>query len=188
MPPRPLPPDVAALLAALNAPPRLVRHLTLVHDVALTLVDAITKRRPSFQFDHGAVLIGAAIHDAGKVLHPGELTGPGARHEDDGPAFLTSHGLPETHARFARTHARWAADPDATTEEDLLVALADHLWKGKRHDALETRLAQRIASATGEETWRVYAALDDLATAIARDAGARITWQTAGGTSMSDAR
>ncbi len=37
------------------------------------------------------------------------------------------------------------------TDGDLLVALADKVWKRKREEDLEQRLVARIAAATGEE-------------------------------------
>jgi hypothetical protein len=172
----PLPPNVAALLASCNTPPCLVRHLTLVHDAAVQIVAALDQGYPGLAFDRGAVLFGAATHDAGKVLHPDELSGPGTRHEEDGPALLVSLGVTESLARFAHTHGAWSA-PDATLE-DLLVAWADNAWKGKRVEALELRLTRLLSERTGDDAWHAYMFLDDLATSLGRDAAARIAWQS----------
>ena len=49
------------------------------------LVEGLHRTFPSLAFDADAVLFGAAVHDFGKVRHPNELTGPGSRHEQDGP-------------------------------------------------------------------------------------------------------
>lgn len=48
-------PSVEALLFSENAPPRLVAHLTLVHDVALRLVAGVAKAWPRLSFDKEAV-------------------------------------------------------------------------------------------------------------------------------------
>ena len=42
----PLPPEVVTLLDKLNAPPRLIAHLTLVHDVARTLTTRLSGLAP----------------------------------------------------------------------------------------------------------------------------------------------
>jgi hypothetical protein len=57
---RPLPPIAADLLAIVGAQPRLVAHLTLVHDVALQLVPAFQRAFPALVVDEAAVLFGAA--------------------------------------------------------------------------------------------------------------------------------
>jgi hypothetical protein len=80
---QPLPPDAVALLQRLHAPPRLVAHGAVVHDVALRLVDALATRWPTVAIDRDSVAFGAAIHDIGKVQYPEELTGPGHHHEQD---------------------------------------------------------------------------------------------------------
>src|SRR5688572_22750215 len=100
---RPLPAQVASLLQDLNAPPRLIAHLVLVHDVAFQLTDAIQRRWANVPFDLQSVLIGAALHDIGKVLHPSELAGPGHQHEQDGPGLLMSRGIESRLARFAQS-------------------------------------------------------------------------------------
>ncbi len=61
---RSLPDEVAHLLDALDAPPRLRAHLTLVHDVATTLVVQMDRTWPSLDYDHHVVTLGAAVHRA----------------------------------------------------------------------------------------------------------------------------
>ena len=126
---RPLPAQAASLLQDRDAPPRLVAHLILVHDVAAQLLDALHSQWPSLSIDSQAVLLGAALHDIGKVLHADELTGPGQHHEQDGPRLLIDRGIAPQVARFAQTHGSWRTDSDLEIE-DLLVALADTCWKG----------------------------------------------------------
>lgn len=93
--PRPLPALVEPLLSGLHAPPRLVAHLLLVHDVACELVAWVSRHHPSVALDPEAVLFGAATHDIGKVLHPNELSGPGSAHEPAGYALLRERGVSE---------------------------------------------------------------------------------------------
>jgi HD-like signal output (HDOD) protein len=108
-------------------------HLQLVYEVGLEIVVAIDCLWPDLPYDREAICIGAATHDIGKAVHQQELTGPGQRHEDSGPWLLRHHGFPEEYARFARTHAQWHKEPNPTLE-DLLAALADTIWKGKRDE------------------------------------------------------
>jgi hypothetical protein len=61
--------------------------------------------------------------------------------------------------------------------EDLLVALADTCWRGKRDEALETLVGQWIARHMLEEPWEAFLKLDAMATAITDQAEARIAWQ-----------
>lgn len=128
------------------------------------------------EFDHQRVLFGAATHDIGKTVATYELTGPGTQHEEIGPQLLQESCFPESYARFARTHAQW--DREASLQlEDLLVAFADTIWKGKRDEALEQEIAQQIARQCQEELWQVYIKFDDIASDLAKDAHNRILWQ-----------
>ena len=61
--------------------------------------------------------------------------------------------------------------------EDLLVAVADKIWKGKREDALEQALASRIATSSDQEPWQVWLTLDDILTNLAEPAAERLRWQ-----------
>jgi hypothetical protein len=132
---RPLPATAAELLADLDAPARLGAHLRLVHDVAWSLTDELGRRWPALDFDTTAVLFGAATHDVGKVEHPAELSGPGHRHEFAGERLLLRYGVPSHLARFAGSHGSWAEPYRGL--EDLLVSLADTVWKGRREKSLE---------------------------------------------------
>ena len=176
MPFHELSPEARDLLAKYAAPPRLVAHLTIVHDVALKLIKHLSACWPMLEFDHQCVLFGAATHDIGKAVVPSELTGPGSQHEKIGPQLLLESGFPEAYARSARTHAQW--DQEASPQlEDTLVAFADTIWKGKRDEALEQEMTQQIARQCQEELWQVYIKLDDIANDLAKDAHDRILWQ-----------
>jgi hypothetical protein len=172
MTPRPLPPDALRLLTLASAPALLIRHLALVHDVACDLLDGLAAHGllPA-TVDADAVRMGAALHDIGKTLHPAELTHPGALHEAAGESLLQELQLPPHLARFARTHA---APLDL---EDLLVAWADKLWRGKRDAALEDTLLTALSTALATPAWQLWLDLDDLATTTALSADARLAYQ-----------
>jgi hypothetical protein len=169
---RPLPAPAAELLRDLQAPPRLAAHLRLVHDVAWSLTDALGRRWPAVPFDTTAVLFGAATHDIGKVLHPEELSGPGSAHEAAGEDLLLRYGVPAQLARFAGSHGAWPAD---RTIEDLLVSVADTVWKAKRAPDLE----QRVIDRTGRTPWEAFLDLDDVLSGLAAGAGERLAFQSA---------
>lgn len=172
--------EVAELLRRLGAPARLTAHLALVHDVAERLVDGLMAVWPVLVVDRDVVLLGAATHDVGKVLCPEELSRPGQRHEEVGPQVLREHGFPEPVARIARTHGRWHEEADPALE-DLLVALADAVWKGTRDGALEAAVVGALAEQVGEETWSVYQTLDEVLSTLAGGADGRLAWAASHG-------
>ncbi|MGZ3638586.1 MAG: HD domain-containing protein [Ktedonobacterales bacterium] len=159
---RPLPDEVVHLLDNVDAPPRVIAQI----DVAW----------PSLDYDRHAVALGAAVHDIGKVMYPDELSRPGNVHEAGGEALLVERGFPRAIARFVRTHGQWRAE-EMPLLEDLMVALADALWRDKRDPELEDVLCGRIATLTDDAYWQVFARLDDIASEIAAYADARLSWQ-----------
>jgi hypothetical protein len=163
------------MLTALEAPPRLAAHLRAVHDVACQIVDWI-ERYPALPVDREAVLFGAATHDIGKIRYPDELSGPGSRHEQAGYELLLDHGVEDSLARFARTHASWGAADIGIN--DLLVSLADKVWKAKRVPDLEQLVVGHLAAATGQEPWEAFMAIDDMLDRIAVDADQRLAFQS----------
>ncbi|MFJ9738536.1 HD domain-containing protein [Streptomyces sp. NPDC101166] len=171
---RPLPADVAGLLGDVGAPPRLVAHLRAVHDVAAVLVDWAGDRCPGLPLDREAVLFGAATHDVGKVVHPAELSGPGALHEPAGRELLLSRGVHPELARFAACHAAWAA---GAAVEDLLVSLADKVWKNKRVPELEDLVVAELSRVSGRPAWEEFMALDEFLTEVGEGADRRLAWQ-----------
>ncbi|GAA2055340.1 hypothetical protein GCM10009839_74860 [Catenulispora yoronensis] len=86
-------------------------------------------------------------------------------------------GLDEDAVLFgAATHA---AFDDATGLEDLLVSLADAVWKGKRRTDLEDLVVARLAAASGRPVWDEFLELDDVLTRIADEADGRLAFQMA---------
>ena len=128
--------------------------------MAAEIVDRLGEHFPTLVYDFNTVLFGAATHDLGKVLHPSELTGTGNHHEADGPWLLEENGITPELARFARTHGAWSREQ--LPLEDLLVALADTVWRGQRLDDLEAQVVARIAEGTGAKPWEVFGPLDEL--------------------------
>jgi hypothetical protein len=176
--PRPLSPAAREMCQKLSAPPRLVAHLTIVHDVAAEIVDRLAEHFPTLVYDFNTVLFGAATHDLGKVLYPSELAGTGNHHEADGPRLLEENGITPELARFARTHGAWSREQ--LPLEDLLVALADTVWRGQRLDDLEAQVVVRIAEGTGAKPWEVFDQLDELLQDVASRSDARLAWQQRG--------
>jgi putative nucleotidyltransferase with HDIG domain len=173
---RPLPDEALKICQAAKAPPRLVAHLTLVHDVACDLVAEIQIAFPKLRLDAASIFFGAATHDIGKSIRTEELTGPGTSHESEGVEMLKELGVSEQRAQFAYTHGNWSASSQ-TSIEDLVVALADNCWKGKSVSELETQAVNAIADETGQETWQVFSALDEILQKLAADADHRLAWQ-----------
>jgi putative nucleotidyltransferase with HDIG domain len=165
------PADALQLLAELGASPWLIRHHELVVEAA-QLLAALLADELGVMFDRELVLLGSSLHDAGKVLHPSEMRNPGHEHEPAGRELLLAHGVPDKVARFCVTHADWWSDGLAI--EDLLVALADKLWKGKREEVLERRVLTMVAQQLKKEEWAVFSVLDAICERVASDGPVRL--------------
>lgn len=163
--------DALALLGSLGATPWLVRHHELVGEAAAIVCDRFA-RELGLVFDRDVVLLGAVLHDAGKIVHPAEMSAPGHEHELAGRQLLVEHGVAPAIARFCVTHAGWDA-ADATVE-DLLVALADKLWKGKRDEGLEQRIVTVVAERIGRPTWDVFDRVDAICDNVAAGGAERL--------------
>jgi HD superfamily phosphodiesterase len=162
--------DALALLQSLGAPPRLVRHVRLVAEAAEQLLACLAQL--DVPLDAELVRAGVILHDAGKILHPGELDGPGSRHEPAGEALLLEHGVSPELARICRSHAQW--DEMSVSLEELLVALADELWKGVRKSELEERVIDAVAAALAKDRFSSFVELDTLFEDIAADGPSRL--------------
>ncbi len=174
---RPLPEEAQRILLQLSASPRLLAHVVLVHDAACTLIDRISAEFPEAEFDADLVRFGAATHDVGKITHLDELTESGKnKHQRAGVELLQSVGIAPERARFAWTHSNWTGEH--ITLEDLLIALADKAWKGKRIEALEVRTAEFLSVATLRPQWACNAELDEILQIVAKDADKKLAWQS----------
>jgi hypothetical protein len=170
-----LPGRVLELLQRLECPPRLAAHLRAVHDVACQLAEWAEQRSPVLAFDRGAVMFGSATHDVGKILHVAELSGPGSAHEQAGQRLLVAQGVSAELARFAATHASWTR-PEAGLE-DLMVSVADKIWKNKRVPELEDLFIARLAASSGRAHWEEFIAVDELLERIGDGAVQRLAFQ-----------
>ena len=162
--------DAYLLLKQLGATKRLLLHLQLVGDAADLLIAGY--KRLGIPFDSKLVELGVAIHDIGKINYPAELDAPGSLHESSGRAILLSQGVQPEVAQCCVSHAAW--DGPEVSFEELSVALADKLWKGKREAELELLVIDASSVKLGVERWDVYLQLDKLFESITADATARI--------------
>jgi len=162
--------DAYNLLSQLGAPERLLRHAQLVGEAADSLIGAY--RELGVEFNAAVIELGAAIHDAGKIVHPEELSGPGSRHEWAGQALMLRHGVQPEVAKCCVSHAAWR-NADVTFEERT-VALADKLWKGKRETDLELAVIDEAAIRLDVGRWDVFDRLDLAFETIAASADERL--------------
>jgi HD superfamily phosphodiesterase len=130
------------------------------------------RRGLSIDVDAEQVLLGAALHDAGKMEHPSEMHGPGHAHERSGETLLRREGFPEHIARVCVTHAAWAKPPAEL--EDRIVALSDKLWKGKRDADLEAHVLEELAVKVGQPAWEVFDLFDTLCEQVAAEGPSRL--------------
>jgi hypothetical protein len=148
--------EVYVFLQELGAPDKLIRHLALVGEAAELLIEKL--ERMQVPFDARFVRLGVALHDAGKIKYPEELHAKGKRHEPAGEALLLQQGLAAELARCCVSHGQWQT-LDCSFEE-LLVALADTLWKGKRGEELENRVIEKTARLLACEPWDLFLEMD----------------------------
>lgn len=159
-----------ALLGDLGAPSRLLTHVWLVGEAAEAILAHL--RTLGVAIDADFVRLGVALHDVGKILHPAELDGPGSQHEPAGERLLIQHDVDPKVARCCLSHARWS-EMEVSLEE-LLVALADKLWKGVRQAELERRVIEGAAAQLGKDFWEVFVDLDTAFEEIAAEGPNRL--------------
>lgn len=166
--------EARALLEKLGASHHLLQHLALVGEAAEEVIAGLTKM--AIPFDQDFVRLGVAVHDAGKILHPEEMHGPGSLHEEAGEQLLLKAGIDPKIARVCVSHAQWN-HMDVVFEE-LCVALADKLWKGKRVEALEPRVIDACAHRLKKTRWEVFETLDCLFEEVAASGDERLRRST----------
>lgn len=150
------PTDAFKLLHQLQAPQHLITHVTLVSEAAVDLLQYLeTLKLP---VDKNFVLIGVALHDIGKIQFQEEMYAAGSRHEQAGQQKLLALGVNPAIARCCVSHGQWESMPCSL--EELLIALSDKLWKGKRVQALEDMVIQRIVDILQKDFWDIFPDLD----------------------------
>ncbi|ASJ70325.1 HD domain-containing protein [Granulosicoccus antarcticus] len=162
--------DVYALYKSLGAPSRLIDHVIHVGAVAEKLANEL--KEIGVTLDENLVCLGAACHDAGKIIYKNELDEPGSLHELAGEKLLLEHDVSPVVARFCRSHAQY--ERMETSYEELLVALADKLWKGKRVENLELEIIDLTANQIGKERWDLFDKLDTIFEDIAAEGDSRL--------------
>ncbi len=168
--------DAYSLLATLGASEQLLHHLELVGEAGDELIAGL--RALDIAVNEDVVRLGIAVHDAGKIVHPDELSEPGHEHEAAGRRLLLENGVQPEIARCCVSHAQY--DRMDVSFEELLVALADKLWKGKRDQGLEERVDRRAAGALGVDRWTVFENLDACFEQIASRGDERLLRSRAG--------
>lgn len=170
-----LPIPIPVLLEHYNSPLILQRHLQVVHHTAQIILQRFKQNWQNLSVDEEAILFGAGSHDIGKVIEVNELYRSGKKHEEVGYQLLIENSIPYRLARFAKTHGDWS-DPNLYLE-DLLVALADKIWKGKRITELEEKVCQKLEERIEGNYWEIFIKLDEILMEISLGADERLTWQ-----------
>lgn len=150
---------------------RLVQHSELVLEAAESLLHDLVplleneasslSANANHRINEQHVRAGTLLHDVGKALHPNELTGSGNLHEVSGYNLCLNLGVPASLARCCITHGQWRRWFDEVndsgalvgnsefewpiTANDLVIALADTLWKGVRCELLESLVIDAVA-------------------------------------------
>ena len=145
-----------AFLKQRSAHPALIRHSELVLEVADDFLKEL--KEVGATLDADIVRVGSVLHDAGKILYWSELHGEGDAHEAAGQRLLADHDWPERVNNCAIFTDRLAGGVCGI--EELLVGLADTLWKGARNAELELAVIDRVAQQLGRERWDLFVSLD----------------------------
>jgi len=157
-------------LQQLGATSKLINHVRLVGEAAELLIQKLNQI--DVDFDEEFVRLGVAFHDAGKIVHFQELFTPGSQHEPDGEQLLISNKVNPKLARCCLSHARW--ENMECSLEELIVALADKLWKGKREMNLEKSIIERISKLIYRNFWELFIELDSYFEKIASQGEERL--------------
>lgn len=167
--------EVKSLLEQLDAPERLIRHLTIVNSTAIFLVEQFGMEWPNLILNKKEIVFGASTHDIGKAVITDELYEKGKKHEAEGFKILQGLGYSDRESRFTVTHGNW--EDSSLLIEDLIVCLSDKIWKGKRVNELEEKIATTIAELTQTDFWEVSVKLESMLEKTAVGSDDRIAWQ-----------
>ena len=168
--------SITEILEKLNSPKILNRHLQIVYSTAYDLLRSIKNKWPSIIINEELVLFGAGTHDIGKVEIKTELFQSGKKHEEVGKYLLQDLGFTEDESRFAFTHGNW--QQEGLVLEDLLVSLADKIWKGKRIDELEEKVINTMSDRLKISFWEIYEPFNDILEHLSTGADKRLLWQS----------
>jgi hypothetical protein len=148
--------DAYKLLQHLGASAHLIQHVKLVGEAAESLISSF--KQFDIAFDADWIRLGVVFHDVGKILHPSELVQKGNQHEATGEILLLANNVDPKIARCCLSHGQW--QQMECSFEELVVALADNLWKGKRNTELEHKVITTVAELSCQDYWDIFLGLD----------------------------
>lgn len=93
-----------------------------------------------------------------------------------GYKILIDYGIKENLARFTITHGNWKNEN--LKIENLIVSLADKIWKRQRIDKLEEKVIAEISILTNIYYWTVYLKIDNIIPQIINDSDERLNWKS----------
>lgn len=170
-----MPNRLTELLEKLNSPERLRRHLRIVYSTASELITRFKQEWPTISLNEELILFGAGTHDIGKTEIKAELFESGKEHEKTGQRILMEFGYSKEESRFTITHGNWKEDD--LRLEDLIVSLADKIWKGKRIEELEEKIGHALSLELEIDYWEIYRLLDQILEQVSDGADERLLWQ-----------
>ncbi len=159
------------LLREMGASGHLIKHIDLVGEAAEILLRKCEEMH--VPIDSEFVKVGVVIHDIGKTIHSHEMSISGSLHETEGEKILLEKGVSNKIARCCLSHSQWY-EMECSLEE-LIIALSDNLWKGKRIESLELQVIDNIALALSKDRWDVFSELDSQFELIANDGDNRLS-------------
>ena len=162
--------EAQQFLHSLGASPKLLLHTRLVTEAGDLLISKLQDLQ--VRFDATFIRAGIVFHDAGKIIHPEELANKGSEHEAAGERLLIKNGVAPELARCCRSHNQWQTMECSL--EELCIALADTLWKGKRKRSLEEKFVEMLASRCERDFWARSAEMDSCFEMIAAAGDSRL--------------
>lgn len=145
------------LLKDNGADKKLIKHAELVYEVGERILNKLIEK--NIPVDTEVVVGSLILHDAGKIIHPEELTAEGKAHLEAGFKLLMESNIDERIAKSCISHEKW--NEMECSIEELVVALADTLWKGERIPQLERIFIDKIWPFTNTEYWTFFLELDN---------------------------
>ncbi len=162
--------DAYNFLEKLGASAKLLLHVKLVEEASEVIIQQLNKLK--VPFDAEFVRFGVAFHDAGKIIHPNELSEKGNSHEAAGEKLLLENGVSEKIARCCQSHGKW--ETMECSFEEYLIALSDKLWKGKREHRLENIVIDKVSELLNQDRWELFVKLDSCFEKTASEGDSRL--------------
>jgi len=145
--------DAYNIMKNLGAPKRLIQHSELVKEAAEELISGLYDLSEKIDFEF--VRIGVILHDIGKIKYKEEIySNEGNFHAIEGEKILLKIGISKKIARCCVSHNNY--NNMKCSIEELLIALSDKLWKGKRDKELELKVIDELACLYEKTRWDIY--------------------------------